>query len=109
MSERIAFIGGGNMASAIIGGLIKQGFPAQNIDVVEPFEEARQKLNQSFGITALPQAGSYLNQAALVVWAVKPQIFKEAALAAAPFASGALHLSVWCAPCPTRPRWSAKA
>jgi len=94
MSERIAFIGGGNMASAIIGGLIKQGFSAQNIDVVEPFEEARQKLNQSFGIAALPQAGSFLSQAALVVWAVKPQIFKEAALAAAPFVAGALHLSV---------------
>ena len=37
----IAFIGGGNMASAIIGGLIRQGHPAHQIDVVEPWEEAR--------------------------------------------------------------------
>ena len=42
----IAFIGGGNMASAIIGGLIRQGLDAARIDVVEPFEEARARLAQ---------------------------------------------------------------
>ena len=44
MSKRIAFIGGGNMASAIIGGLIGQDFAPGHIDVVEPFAEARDKL-----------------------------------------------------------------
>ena len=48
----IAFIGGGNMASAIIGGLIQQGAPADAFEVVEPFEEARTTLAQSFGIVA---------------------------------------------------------
>ena len=38
----IAFIGGGNMASAIIGGLIRQGHPASQIEVVEPWETARE-------------------------------------------------------------------
>ena len=52
MNERIAFIGGGNMASAIIGGLIKQGSSPQNIDVVEPHADTRDKLKASFDITA---------------------------------------------------------
>jgi pyrroline-5-carboxylate reductase len=50
----IAFIGGGNMASAIIGGLIRQGHPASQIEVVEPWDEARAALRKSFGIEALP-------------------------------------------------------
>ena len=94
MSERIAFIGGGNMASAIIGGLIKQGVSPQDIDVVEPSEEARQQLSSSFGITAQAQATPSLATASLVVWAIKPQAFKDAAVAAGPFTGNALHLSV---------------
>lgn len=94
MGKRIAFIGGGNMASAIIGGLIRQGTPTNEIDVVEPFAEARQRLQSSWGITAQPQAGAFLTQADMVVWAVKPQTFKEAALLAQAYTPGALHLSV---------------
>ncbi|MDV7395663.1 NAD(P)-binding domain-containing protein, partial [Arthrospira platensis SPKY1] len=43
-SAHLAFIGGGNMASAIVGGLIRQGMPAQRIDVVEPQAAQRDKL-----------------------------------------------------------------
>lgn len=94
MQDPIAFIGGGNMASAIIGGLIREGLPAAQIEVVEPFEEARGKLRAQFGIEAHERPGPFLARAALVVWAVKPQTFKEAAAAARAHSGEALHLSV---------------
>jgi len=94
MTQTIAFIGGGNMASAIIGGLIHQGTAAHNILVVEPFDEARAKLKSQFGIDATSSPDATLARAGLVVWAVKPQTFKDAALQARSHTASALHLSV---------------
>jgi pyrroline-5-carboxylate reductase len=90
----IAFIGGGNMASAIIGGLIRQGHPAHQIEVVEPWEEARAALQKNFGIQAQATASPALARAGIVVWAVKPQTFKDAAAQARAHTQHALHLSV---------------
>ena len=93
-SVSMAFIGGGNMASAIIGGLLRQGMRPDQITVVEPFAETAARLQRDFGIAALPLAGPALARAQLVVWAVKPQLFSEAAAPVMPHTREALHLSV---------------
>ena len=93
-NDNIAFIGGGNMASAIIGGLLKSGVVTSQLQVVEPFEEQRVKLEQQFGVAVHASAGESLAAAGLVVWAIKPQTFKNAALQARLHTQTALHLSV---------------
>ncbi|MBP6902471.1 MAG: pyrroline-5-carboxylate reductase [Burkholderiaceae bacterium] len=93
-SDRIAFIGGGNMASALIGGLLKAGRAPQSITVVDPGEAQRQQLQAGFGVHTLAGADASLAQAGLVVWAVKPQLFKPAAAPCAAHVAGALQLSV---------------
>lgn len=92
--QHIAFIGGGNMAGAIIGGLIRQGTPAERITVVEPFADTAARLQKDWGIQVLAEAGPELAAATMVVWAVKPQVFRAAAAPVAAHTRQALHLSV---------------
>ncbi len=82
------------MASAIIGGLLRQGMSPAQLDVVEPLAAARTRLREQFGIEAAEAAGPALQRAGLVVWAVKPQTFRDAAAQARAHTGSALHLSV---------------
>ena len=92
--QTIAFIGGGNMASAIVGGLIAAGRAPGTLIVVEPGDAQRQLLAERFGVVPLAVADSSLATAGLVIWAVKPQFFLAAAAPCAPHVAGALQLSV---------------
>jgi pyrroline-5-carboxylate reductase len=71
---RIAFIGGGNMARSLIGGLLNTGFAASSITVAEPRAEARQELGRDFGIACYGENRLAAAEADVVVLAVKPQI-----------------------------------
>ncbi|MDO8420160.1 MAG: pyrroline-5-carboxylate reductase [Rubrivivax sp.] len=90
----MVFIGGGNMAGALIGGLLRAGQPAASILVVEPVPAQRERLAQRFGVTPLAAADDRLSSAATVVWAVKPQLFGAAAAPCAPWIGRALQVSV---------------
>ncbi len=74
---KIGFIGGGNMAEALIKGLLKGAFPAGQIAVAEPNEERRRHLSDRY---AVPVSADNLVVAAegnLLVLAVKPQLAEE--------------------------------
>jgi pyrroline-5-carboxylate reductase len=85
-----AFIGGGNMASALLGGLVAKGRPVASFRVVEPHAEARARLAAAYpGIALFEAAGdASIAGADIVVLAVKPQQMRAAAAALAPAIAG---------------------
>ncbi|TAM23272.1 MAG: pyrroline-5-carboxylate reductase [Rhodanobacter sp.] len=71
---RIAFIGGGNMARSLIGGLLKTGVAAADIRIAEPQAEAREALARDFGVTTFADNALAIHDADVVLLAVKPQV-----------------------------------
>ena len=75
---QIAFIGGGNMATSIIGGLIKQGeAKASMIHVSDPGAEQRKKLEKAFAVTTHENNLDAIARADVVIMSVKPQVMKD--------------------------------
>lgn len=91
---RIAFVGGGNMASALISGLLKKGRSAVDIRVVEIDASARERLEVGLHVSAHADLAQGVAGAECIVLAVKPQHMREVALALAPLAKDALVLSI---------------
>ncbi len=92
---QITFIGGGNMAAALIGGMIARGTPAASVRVIEPAQGQRDALHLRFGVTAFAQAGQdALGGADLVIVAVKPQQMREALAPLGTLVRDALVVSV---------------
>ena len=87
----IAFIGGGNMATALIGGMLARGAAVDEFRVVEPLAETRARIAARFpGLALFGEATrEAVAGAALVVLAVKPQQMRQAASALAPHLAGA--------------------
>lgn len=75
----ITFIGAGNMAKSIIGGLIAKGYPAQNIIASDPMNENLQSLNAMYSIQTTQDNIQAASQADVIILAVKPQVLKKVA------------------------------
>lgn len=82
--RRLAFIGGGNMAAALIGGLTKRGLPAARIVVADPNRSQQGLLVRSFGVVAAADNDGAVTDAEVVILAVKPQQMRAVALGLAP-------------------------
>lgn len=77
MNKHIAFIGAGNMASALIQGLIGKGYPANKITATSPVEVELAALAKATGINTTTDNQAAAKQADLLVLAVKPQIMQQ--------------------------------
>ena len=92
---KVLFVGGGNMAAAMIGGLTARGMAASSIGVVEPRPEARDDLAARFGVKAFASVAlAPVAAAETVVMAVKPQQMRAAANEVGPLLTSAAVLSI---------------
>ena len=75
----VLFIGGGNMADALIGGMLKSGFAAGQLRAVEVDGAARRRLFEKYRVECLAEVRGAARPGEVVVFAVKPQQMQEAA------------------------------
>jgi pyrroline-5-carboxylate reductase len=94
VSQRVAFIGGGNMAGALIGGLVQNGTPGRDLIALEIDAARRAQLEQQFGIATAAAVDERLRAQDVLVLAVKPQHMKEVCAALVPHIGRQLVVSV---------------
>ncbi|MBA1202345.1 pyrroline-5-carboxylate reductase [Pseudomonas capeferrum] len=94
-NTRIAFIGAGNMAASLIGGLRAQGLEASQIRASDPGAETRTRLGAEHGIEVFEDNAQAIEGADVIVLAVKPQVMKAVCVALRPnLESGQLIVSI---------------
>jgi pyrroline-5-carboxylate reductase len=79
--QKIGFIGAGNMARSLIGGLISSGVKSENLFATDPSEETRQALSEDFSIKTFSDNQKLVDECDIVIFSVKPQVLKQVALA----------------------------
>jgi len=95
-NDQIAFVGGGNMATSLIGGLVADGCPGDRIRVSDPDRQRLGNLSARFGVHAADSNHEAASGAAAVVLAVKPQMMATVVpgVADAIRTSGAVTVSI---------------
>lgn len=91
---QITFIGGGNMAAALISGIVKQAGSGANIHVVDRNPEALERLSQQYGVRIATAVDEQVGESEVVVLAIKPQQMREVAAELAPLLNRQLVLSI---------------
>ncbi len=91
---KLAFLGGGNMAGALIGGLLEQGLPAGALTVAEVDPAARARLGQRYGVAVVDRLPDEPLAFDAVVLAVKPQQLRDAVRGCARLLRSALVVSI---------------
>lgn len=78
-NQKIGFIGAGNMARSLIGGLISSGVKSDNIFAADPNDEIRNSLTRDFSIHTFTENQDLMDKCDVIVFSVKPQALKEVA------------------------------